>query len=350
MRAWAAMFNDFLDERGAAAAVHRRRLLRLRRRQAPLRRGAGLPGLPRHRAARGATDRRPCRGDRLRAGQPQERRLRPGPARRGRRGVPGVAGAAEAPARARDADGDRVVLPQRPGRAGGRRRGGTSSPSSCTAASPPSAGSPASPLPTPTRPPPTSSASPTTAASWSRTRSAASQAGAAGDFGLVIGVDRGAGARRAPVRPARTSSSPTSGSCCERALRTSPHATSSEDPLDRTRFPVDEWRLVETRFDGRGPRGHRVAVQRRQRLPRPARQLRGEPRLPHQRHLRQRLPRDLADPARRGGLRLRQGRADDRQRPRRQGHPALRRRRAAAALDRRPRSSTSGASTSAPAS
>ena len=58
---------------------------------------------------------------------------------------------------------------------------------------------------------------------------------------------------------------------------------------------------------------------------------------PRPRHLHQRLPRDLADPARRGGVRLRPGRPDDRQRPRRQADQALRRRRAAAALGRRPR-------------
>jgi alpha,alpha-trehalose phosphorylase len=54
---------------------------------------------------------------------------------------------------------------------------------------------------------------------------------------------------------------------------------------------------------------------------------------PLARHLPQRLPRDLADPPRRGGVRLRQDRPDDRQRARRQADEALRRRRAAAARE-----------------
>ena len=58
---------------------------------------------------------------------------------------------------------------------------------------------------------------------------------------------------------------------------------------------------------------------------------------PRARHLRQRLPRDLADPARRGRLRLRPHRPDHRQRPRRQADEALRRRRAARPRHRRPR-------------
>ena len=45
------------------------------------------------------------------------------------------------------------------------------------------------------------------------------------------------------------------------------------DPMDRTRFPVDEWRLVETRFESSDLGVDRVALHRRQRLPRPARQL-----------------------------------------------------------------------------
>ena len=61
------------------------------------------------------------------------------------------------------------------------------------------------------------------------------------------------------------------------ARRTRPRR--SRTRCDRTRFPVDAWRLVETRFDERRPRHHRDAVRRRQRLPRHARQRRGGPRL-----------------------------------------------------------------------
>ena len=52
-----------------------------------------------------------------------------------------------------------------------------------------------------------------------------------------------------------------------------------------------------------------------------------------QRHLRQRLPRDVADRLRRGGLRFRQARADHRRRAGRQDHPSLRRRRAVLPAD-----------------
>ncbi len=85
-----------------------------------------------------------------------------------------------------------------------------------------------------------------------------------------------------------------------------------------------------------GPGRHRDAVRRRERLPRHARQRRGGPRVPLARHVRQRLPRDVAHPARGGGVRLRARRADDRQRPGRQGHPPLRGRRAPPAARRGP--------------
>ena len=95
-------------------------------------------------------------------------------------------------------------------------------------------------------------------------------------------------------------------------------------------------------WSSRDPDPHDLGVtetlfSRRQRLPRHARQPRGGPRRLRARHLRQRLPRDLADPARRGRLRLRQDRPDHRQRPRRQADEALRRRRAARPRHRRPR-------------
>ena len=47
MHAWARLFTPFLEAHGAEA-VHRRRLLRLHRRQAPLRRGAVAAREPRH--------------------------------------------------------------------------------------------------------------------------------------------------------------------------------------------------------------------------------------------------------------------------------------------------------------
>ena len=52
-----------------------------------------------------------------------------------------------------------------------------------------------------------------------------------------------------------------------------------------------------------------------------------------QRHLRQRFPRDVADRLRRGGLRLRQARPDDRRPAGREDHPSVRRRRAVLPAD-----------------
>ena len=130
---------------------------------------------------------------------------------------------------------------------------------------------------------------------------------------------------------------------------TSAHCRTA-DPLDRSRFPVDPWRLVESGLDRARPRRHRDALRRRQRLPRHARQRRGGPRRPRARHLRQRLPRDVADPARRGGLRLRRARPDDRQRPRRQDRCGCTSTTSRSSLgDRRPRATTSARSTSATA-
>ena len=60
-------------------------------------------------------------------------------------------------------------------------------------------------------------------------------------------------------------------------------------------------------------------------------------------HVHQRLPRDVEHPPRRAGVRVRHDRADDRQRARPEDHVAVRRRRAARAVDRRPRRLRAGA-------
>ncbi len=106
--------------------------------------------------------------------------------------------------------------------------------------------------------------------------------------------------------------------------------------MDRLRFPVDPWRLDRERLRPFGPRHHRDPLRRGQRLPRPARKRRGGARLLQPRHLHQRFPRDVAHHARRGGVRPCARRPDHRQRSGPQDHPSVRRRRAAAAVDRGP--------------
>ena len=123
-------------------------------------------------------------------------------------------------------------------------------------------------------------------------------------FGLVIGVDRGAGADALDARPAPTSSSPTSASWSRREAPLSGHAVgptrstaagspSTRGAWSRAATDRDDLGVTETLFAvGNGYLG-----------------MRGNPEEGRDalraRHLRQRLPRDLADPARRGGLRLR---------------------------------------------
>ena len=115
------------------------------------------------------------------------------------------------------------------------------------------------------------------------------------------------------------------------------------DHLELHRFPIEPWRFVEREYDVARPRADRDAVRRRQRLHRHAGQPGGGPRRPQPRHVPQRVPRDVAHPPRRGGVRVRQDRPDDRQRARRQADEAVRRRRAAAARRRRPRGLRAGA-------
>ncbi len=103
--------------------------------------------------------------------------------------------------------------------------------------------------------------------------------------------------------------------------------------IDRDRFPVDPWRLIDTHYSEEGVGETLFSVGNG--YPRPARQPHRGPRRPGARHVHQRPARDLADPSRRAGLRLRGGRADDRQRPRREGHARVRRRRARLARRRR---------------
>ena len=97
------------------------------------------------------------------------------------------------------------------------------------------------------------------------------KAGAAGEFGIVIGVDRGVGrealeelgadvivdeldelipaveraaaASATDIRPTNAGTADQSTTREDRVMRFADH-----DPLNRSRFPIDEWALVETEF------------------------------------------------------------------------------------------------------
>ena len=136
----------------------------------------------------------PERRHRVRPGQPQERRLQRRARARRRHGLPRLGRAARRAARAADAARGRLVVGQRARRArGGRPRRPVRRPWS-TAGSPTALGLPGKPAPdtfvhaaTECGTAPARSVVVEDAVSGVR-------AGAAGAFGLVIGVDRGAGA------------------------------------------------------------------------------------------------------------------------------------------------------------
>ena len=108
-------------------------------------------------------------------------------------------------------------------------------------------------------------------------------------------------------------------------------------------YSPDPWRLVERRFYPRPAGPVRDALRGLERLPRAARQLRRRgSRLP-ERDPGERLPRDLAHRLRGGGPWLRQDRSDHPQCHRRQGHQALRGRRAVLPAHRQPARVRAGA-------
>ena len=114
---------------------------------------------------------------------------------------------------------------------------------------------------------------------------------------LVVGVDRGAGARGAARRDGADARRRRPRRARRRAGRDAltAHRVGPRPARPRHRFPIDPWRARRARArPRRRPRPHRDAVRRRQRLPRHARQPRGGPRRARPRHLRQRLPRDVA--------------------------------------------------------
>ena len=111
------------------------------------------------------------------------------------------------------------------------------------------------------------------------------RAGAAGGFALVDRRRPWRRRRRPSRTPAPRRRRPTSPSWSplDRSAPLDEHGVRtnvSRHPLDRGRFPIDPWRLVETTLPRRRPRHDRDAVHRRQRLPRHARQPRGGSRRP----------------------------------------------------------------------
>ena len=305
MRAWAEMFDAFLAgvgrPRRGHLAVHRRRLLRPRRRQAPLRRRPRLPHVAAASSCPRATRRDPPDADHgVRAGQPQERRLqrRPRPRRR-RRPYPGSVALLDRAARrcgCRSRSSRRRPTPPRCSRRPGWPT--ASSPSS-TAGSPPRSGSPASRPPTPSSTPPRSAA-PRPARVGRRRGRRLGRAGGRRRWLRPRHRRRPRGGRRRPHRgrgrPRRRR---------PRGARVKPGARSRPTRSTAAASPSTRGASSSATPTARDLGVTETLFTRRQRLHRHARQPRGGPRRLRARHLRQRLPRDLADPARRGGLRLR---------------------------------------------
>ena len=162
----------------------------------------------------------------------------------------------------------------------------------------------------------------------SRTRSPGVEAGRAGGFGCVVGVDRVGARRRAARRTAPTSSSTTSPSCWSERMIEHPRFASSPWAVRETELDLDAARPDASRCS-RSSNGH---IGLRGNLDE------GEP-AGAARHVPQRLLRDPPAAVRRGRLRQPRGGPDDHQRHRRQAHPAARRRRAVRRPLRRARSS-----------
>ena len=337
MRAWAEMFNAFLRRTTGRATARRTPTPTTSPTStaSPATTGCATSSPRAASSCRRAPPTTPPTPRRLRPRQPQERRLQRGARARRGDGLPRLGAAARPPARPRHAAGGRVVVGQRPG--GARRRRAR--------------------RPVPDR----------------GQRRGRDRAGPAGQAGARHVPARGRGARRhrrhlgrprgrrlracAPAPPATSPwwSASTAASAPRRSprpvrpssSRTWPSWSRREARHERPRRRAEPARprpvpdravgADRDRLPARRPRRHRDALLRRQRLPRDARQPRGGAAVVRPRHLPQRLPRDLADPARRGGVRLRPHRPDAGQRPRHQGHEDLRRRRAADLRHRRPR-------------
>ena len=189
------MFDEFLVAHvGLATPFTDGRLPRLRRRQAPLRRRPLVPRLARHHAARG----RPGRPARRRLGRPRSATARTTCSNellraRGHRAVPRLGAAARRPRGARHPRRRRVVVAQRPEVLAGVRPGAALRRRRRRRRRRRARASPASRRPTCSSPPPSGSASPPADAVVVEDAVSGVAAGRAGGFGLVVGVDRGAG-------------------------------------------------------------------------------------------------------------------------------------------------------------
>src|SRR5690625_3291214 len=226
--------------------VHGSGLLRLRRRAPSVRRGAHLPGLALHRAARGRGHRSlhpgTGSGDRPRPGQSQERPGAGPDPHRGRAALPRHGRLPRRAAR-HGPPGDRLLLPQRGGGAAGGGPAGTLRAHRRRQRRRP--GGPAR----------------QTRTGHLRARRRAARRPPRGDRGLRGRGLRGAGRRRRPLRGGDRG-----GPRCRppgpvrrrrdarrrrpRGDRMTRLRSVPTDPVDRIHLPVDEWRLVESRPDG----------------------------------------------------------------------------------------------------
>ena len=322
-----------------AGAVHRRRLPRATSTANRASTASARSSPPAtSRCPEGDPSEPPGDGSVSRARQPQERRVPDDPARRRDRAVPRL-GALPRPPGDRSARRSpwcrRRATRARCSRRPDWRHDSTSSPTACSPPTEHIAGKPAPDL---------------FLAAADRLGVAAAEGGRR--RGRRVRRRRRAGRRLRPRRRRRPRRRSRRAACqrCRRRRRRSRRAAGRR-PMrrDGTRpprpAPLPDRPVAprRARVRRRRPRPDRDAVRRRQRLRRHARQPRGGARRAQPRHVHQRLPRDVAHPPRRGGVRLRQDRPDDRQRARRQADEAVRRRRAAAAAQRRPRGVRAGA-------
>ena len=205
MRAWSEMFNAFLEAvrpARATLAVHRRRLLRPRRRQAALRRGPRLPRLAR--ATPGAREDARSGASSATARTTRSTRCSSATASTAYPGsVPLLDHLRDLGTAARRG----VVVGQRPGRARGRRARRPVRRRSSTARSPTSSGLPGKPAPDTFLHAADGARRDRRRRRWcSRTPCPACAPARPATSALVVGVDRGAG-RRDPDRGRRRRSS-----------------------------------------------------------------------------------------------------------------------------------------------